>query len=54
VQFRRRGTKTWKSLANVTANGHGFVVRSLRSARRGAYRLAWAGAGTSRSVSVRR
>ena len=54
LQFRRRGSKTWKTIARAKADARGFVVVSLRSARRGGYRIAWDGDGTSRIVTVAR
>ena len=54
LQFRRRGSKTWKTLATATGNAQGFVLVSLARAARGSYRIAWSGDGTSRAVSVRR
>jgi hypothetical protein len=53
LQFRRRGSKTWKTVATATGNAQGFVVVSLARAARGSYRIAWSGDGTSRAVSVR-
>jgi hypothetical protein len=53
VQFRARGSKTWKNLATRKANGHGFVVVAVRRARRGSYRIAWSGDGASRAVAIR-
>jgi hypothetical protein len=54
VQFRRRGGKAWTTVAQATGSARGFVVVRLHRARRGSYRIAWADAGTSRAVSVRR
>jgi hypothetical protein len=54
VQLRRRGSKTWKTVAQATGDGHGFVVVSLRRALRGGYRIAWSGDGASRVVTVGR
>ncbi|HEX6712823.1 MAG TPA: hypothetical protein VF066_05540 [Thermoleophilaceae bacterium] len=54
VQFRRRGSKTWKRIAQAKGNARGFVVVAVRSARRGRYRIAWSGDGVSRAVSLGR
>jgi hypothetical protein len=54
VQLRRSGTKAWKPVASATANAHGFVVIALKRARPGGYRIAWAGDGASRVVTVGR
>jgi hypothetical protein len=54
VQWRARGSRAWKAVATATGNARGFVVISLRRARRGSYRIAWAGDGVSRVVSVAR
>jgi hypothetical protein len=52
VQFRRRGSKKWKTVKQATGDAHGFVVVALRRASRGSYRIAWSGDGATRAVSV--
>jgi hypothetical protein len=54
LQFRPRGRRSWRTIHRRTGNARGFVVLPVARARSGSYRIAWAGDGTSRIVSVRR
>jgi hypothetical protein len=54
VELRRRGSKTWKPVAQAAGDARGFVVVAVRRARRGDYRIAWSGDGVSRAVRVGR
>jgi hypothetical protein len=54
VQYRRRGSKKWRTVAQSTADARGFVLVVLQRAPRGGYRIAWSGDGASRVVSVAR
>ena len=53
IQFRARGSKSWKTVASAKGDARGFVVVALPRARTGSYRIAWAGDGMSRAVAVR-
>jgi hypothetical protein len=53
IQFRARGSKTWKTVTQVAVgNTRGFVDTTLRASGSGSYRIAWAGDGASRAVAV--
>jgi hypothetical protein len=54
VQFRPRGSRSWKKVASVTvANPRGFVERLVRMRRSGSFRIAWQGGPVTRAVHVR-
>jgi hypothetical protein len=53
VQLLTRGARSWRKVATATGDARGFVLVTLRRARAGRYRIAWAGDGASRAVTVR-
>jgi hypothetical protein len=54
VQFRPRGTKSWKNVKATRTNGAGFVSTKISSRRRGAFRIAFEAGSTVYTRSVNR
>ena len=54
IQFRRRGSKRWATVATVAVNNpKGFVDTVVKARRSGSYRVLWNGKVASRAVAVR-
>jgi hypothetical protein len=54
VQFRRRGTTRWRNVKKTTTNGRGFLLTTIKSRRRGSFRIAFEAGSTVYTRSVTR
>jgi hypothetical protein len=54
IQFKRRGTRRWRTVRRLTTNGAGYLLAEVRTRARGAFRIAFDAGKTARTRAVSR
>jgi hypothetical protein len=53
IQFRARGSKSWRTVGHAASNARGFALSRLTVRRSGSFRIVWSGGARTRSAAVR-